>query len=118
MKEETKKTVKWLINHLNHYRVDLISGKTGFGLTGREQEDKNSLLAIELLNNLPILEKYLRKGGYIQDKNGEPCCNGDKIKNGEKEVGILYWSKLEYRFYFKKNDTLYLLRRNFEKVEK
>ena len=36
--------------------------------------------AIEFLGSLPDIENKLCFGGYIQDKNGKPCCDGDYVK--------------------------------------
>ena len=37
-------------------------------------------------------------GGYIQDKNGTPCCHGDKIIYDENHEGVLEWDKKNARF--------------------
>lgn len=71
--------------------------------------------ALIFLDSLPALENDLRNGGYIQDRNGRPVKNGDKIKIGHEE-GTLYWSRADRRFYFNEKDTLYLITGEFEKI--
>ena len=44
--------------------------------------------ALIFLDSLPAFENDLRNGGYIQDRNGRPVKNGDKIKK-EVEDGTL-----------------------------
>lgn len=34
----------------------------------------------EFLESIPQIESHLCKGGYIQDKNGTPCCDGDRVR--------------------------------------
>ena len=36
--------------------------------------------AVDFLDSLPEIESKLCHGGYIQDKNGTPCCHGDIVK--------------------------------------
>ena len=105
MKQKTKILIEWIKLHLELIRTQK-----------NEIINNNVDNAIGLLNLLPDLESKLCHGGYIQDVNGVPCCNGDKIKQGNT-TGVLYWSKHDFRFYRKTNDTLYLLNTNFRKVE-
>ena len=123
MKQETKELVKWLKDHLSHYRNQLAAGQIKVGLAIGEKEEKNAYEAINFLDSLPEIESHLCRGGYIQDRNGTPCCDGDVIINEsildkQKEKGILYWSKNDSRFYFKKADGLLnSLSVNFKKVD-
>ena len=108
MKKETKVLVEWIKRHISVTVNDDV-----------ELHHK----AFDFLNSLPEIENKLCFGGYIQDKNGTPCCDGDQIINpslldGEKELGTLYWSKSDWRFYFKKEDKCHLLTVGFEKVKK
>lgn len=123
MKQETKELVEWLKDHLSHYRNQLAAGQIKVGLATGEKEEKNAYEAINFLDSLPEIESHLCRGGYIQDRNGVPCCDGDIIINEsildkQKETGILYWSKNDSRFYFKKaNGFLNNLSVNFRKVD-
>lgn len=54
------------------------------GLSDKEYEsiDKHNNHEDEIekfLKSIPQIESRLRLGGYIQDKNGAPCCHGDKV---------------------------------------
>ena len=118
MKKETKALLTWIENSLNTY-VSKFSSSTVFPMAR-----KNCDNALAFLNSLPEIESHLRRGGYIQDSEGVPCCDGDLIVNesildGKEEKGVLYWSKNDFRFYFKKADgVLNHLSINFRKVEK
>ena len=80
MKQETKELVEWLKDHLSHYRNQLAAGQIKIGLVAGEKEEKIAYAAINFLNSLPEIELHLCNGGYIQDRNGTPCCHGDKVK--------------------------------------
>lgn len=58
--------------------------------------------AIKFLDSLPEIESRLCKGGYIQDDNGTPCCDGDMVRfvtNSDYEgYGYLKWNRNEKRF--------------------
>ena len=43
------------------------------------EEVRKSYEVINFLNSLPEIESHLCRGGYIQDRNGTPCCHGDKV---------------------------------------
>ena len=126
MKKETKELINWAIDHFQHYQIDIHTRKDkfNFGTAGTERESNYSQDVIAFLRKLPEIESHLCRGGYVQDKNGTPCCDGDVIINEsildkQEEKGILYWSKNDSRFYFKKADGLLnSLSINFEKVEK
>lgn len=78
---------------------------------------------MKFLDSLPEIELKLCQGGYIQDRNGKPCCNGDRISNksifdDKEEISILYWSKNSSRFYCKNmNGSIVHLSIDFTKVE-
>lgn len=71
--------------------------------------------AIKFLNYLPEIESHLCRGGYIQDKNGSPCCNGDKVVfthyadcvNIPKKKGQLRWSSVYKMFVILENNNEY-----------
>ena len=69
MKQETKDLLLWVSEVLNSYsfgKKDLV-----------KQKCKK---ALNFLNSLPEIESKLCQGGYIQDRRGIPCCNGDKVR--------------------------------------
>ena len=102
MKQETKELIAWLKDHLMHYRNQLAAGQIKIGLITGEKEEKNAYKAIHLLNSLPDIEKKLCFGGYVQDKNGTPCCHGDKVividEKGKNYYGRLVWSDVNKVF--------------------
>ena len=98
MKEETKELIRWiatqisLASHLDQ-SYHIIKNAEVFH---QQMENK----AYDFLDSLTDIESHLCRGGYIQDKNGTPCCDGDKVKfNGYPHT--LYWSKNDSRFYLK-----------------
>ena len=123
MKQETKELVEFIKDCVFRYQTELKRGEVDVGIIDGEEEDKTCDRAITFLNSLPEIESHLCRGGYIQDRNGTPCCDGDVIINEsildkQKEKGILYWSKNDSRFYFKKADGLLnSLSVNFKKVD-
>lgn len=60
--------------------------------------------AMAFLDSLPEVEARLTRGGYIQDKNGTPCCDGDKVEfetilsKSEHYKGRLIWCAERYMF--------------------
>lgn len=90
MKQETKDLLLWVSEALNSYsfgKKDLV-----------KQKCKK---ALNFLNSLPEIESKLSHGGYIQDKNGTPCCDGDKILfcgeyNGFLRFGFIDESEKKY----------------------
>lgn len=123
MKRETKELLKWLEDLLNRYKIRLMSGREELGWAERNRETDRAFEAIDFLRSLPDIEKHLCRGGYIQDSNGTPCCEGDVIEYKDLRIdeivkGTLYWSVNDKRFYSKINDNLYLIGTNFRKVEK
>ena len=117
MKEESRKILDYLISK-HSLRIGHYDGYSEQDEAWNLQEKK----ICDFLKSIPEIESHLCRGGYIQDKNGTPCCDGDKvinesILNDEPMIGTLYWSKEDARFYFKYNDTLYSLSKNLEKVK-
>ena len=86
-----------------------------------EEEDKTCDKAITFLNSLPEIESHLCRGGYIQGRNGIPCCDGDKvIVVAQNFVGVLRWDVYDKKFVVT-DDTDYswtLGSWDVEKVEK
>lgn len=97
MKQETKNTINWIKECLN---------------ANSTANDKVMLnKAIKLLNSLPKLEARLLKGGYIPDKNGTPCKDGDVVDVVIKGIGhfesFLFWNDRLKHFYFQPTDPHY-----------
>ena len=117
MKKETKELIDWIKKQIS---------LAGTIVTDVSQPcwQQDRVKAIKFLDSLLEIESHLCRGGYIQDKNGVPCCDGDQIINpnlldGVKELGTLYWSKSDCCFYFKKEDKCHSLvvgYNGFEKV--
>lgn len=118
MKKETKELIEWIKRHISVTVNDDV-----------ELHHK----AFDFLNSLPEIESHLCRGGYIQDKNGTPCCDGDEIvltgddkTFKESEVtelkGVLQWDRDHFNIVFptgKKCLVLYLdTFAAFEKVGK
>lgn len=72
MKQETKELLEWIEKQINLAGTVVTDVSQPYW-----QEDREK--ALEFLNSLPEIENKLCRGGYIQDKNGIPCCDGDKI---------------------------------------
>ena len=73
MKQETKELIDWIKKQIN------LSGECIVAQPNEcWQEDKTK--AMKFLDSLPEIESHLCFGGYIQDKNGTPCCHGDKVR--------------------------------------
>ena len=84
MKETTKELIEWIKESLPT------------GLPNYRQE------AIYFLDSLPEIESHLCRGGYIQDRNGTPCCDGELVyflsKSQKETYGHLIWDKKMARF--------------------
>lgn len=115
MKAETKETIKWIKERLNYSCVK-----------GTTDEDK-LIKAIDLLDSLPKLEARLGKGGYVPDRNGTPCKDGDVvnvvIRGKGRFESYLFWNNKQKCFEFQPtNPACYPLSfcevSTFEKVKK
>ena len=85
MKKKTKELIKWAMGLIDDYRVQNMVEHSNFrkntpAAQNSEIEIKNCKDFAEFLNTLPKIESHLCRGGYIQDRNGTPCCHGDKIR--------------------------------------
>ena len=76
MKQETKKLIEWM-------KIQLGLLRTNTNEIINNSVDKS----IAFLDSLPEIESKLCQGGYIQDRNGIPCCNGDKVRFAFEEEG-------------------------------
>ena len=116
MKEETKELVEWIIARLKSLKQEALESGTEISDLPPQYEQ-----AFAFLDSLPEIESHLCRGGYIQDKNGTPCCDGDKIMQkvaDKNEVGTLYWSMQDRCFYFKSDTELHIVNYSFVKVTK
>lgn len=95
MKQETKEIVDWIKKQINLAKENCIDVAWNGNYEYYNTDYKK---AIKFLNSLPQIESRLCKGGYIQDKNGTPCCHGDKVIYDENYEGILEWDKKNARF--------------------
>lgn len=123
MKKETKALIEWIKAQIRiAAKLDDSYLITTDAISTHRSLEKD---AEKFLDSLPEIELHLCRGGYIQDKNGKPCCEGDQIINpslldGKKELGKLYWSVSDCRFYCKvdgKCHGLTIGNNGFEKVE-
>jgi hypothetical protein len=98
MKQETKEIIDWIKKQINLAKENCIdiawNGKHEYYNADYEK-------AMEFLDSLPQIESRLCQGGYIQDCNGTPCCNGDEVvftywddnvTNIPKKKDVLRWS--------------------------
>lgn len=97
MKQETKELLDYIIHKFDGRRVigDFLTEKENVDARRfNEQQDKIQAF----LRSIPDIEKHLREGGYIQDRNGTPICHGDKVtfvNNLEEKSpreGFLFWN--------------------------
>ena len=88
MKQETKELIDWMKKQIS------IAGTVVTDIS-QPNWQKDQKKAIEFLNSLPEIESKLCCGGYIQDKNGTPCCDGDKILFCGKYDGVLHFGFLD-----------------------
>lgn len=124
MKFETKELVKWCISLLEDYRALNMSEKRNFRAVRSDKEIDNCEGSIKFLKSLPEIESHLCRGGYIQDKNGTPCCEGDLIKatadaDGYEVQGFLTWENYCFCLYDKEGCCNHVLCPTYiyEKVE-
>ena len=109
MKEESKRILEKLINK-HSVRNAINDNLTPEEIAERTAWNKNEDKILAFLKSIPQIESHLCLGGYIQDKNGIPCCHGDKVKfkfkessfkdpfvnkyvkkYGESNIGTLMW---------------------------
>ena len=115
MKRETKSLIEWIKMLLKMERASHI-------YANEKTVETDCDRAIEFLDTLPEIESKLCQGGYIQDANGKPCCNGDRVLfNGRNAT--LFWSKTYSRFFVRlensdiANDCRTFFGKDIEKVE-
>jgi len=120
MKEESKELIDWIKKQISLAGTIVTDVSQ---LCWQQDRDK----AIKFLDSLPEIESHLCNGGYIQDKNGTPCCHGDNVKCVLSEYpredwfyGKLMWNAANGAFEIYTNTNTYsiTLMSYFEKVEK
>lgn len=81
----------------------ILKGQYNGCLSVDPESNYNKLFA--LLDSLEGLENQLKHGGFIPDRNGKPCKDGDKIeicldglRSGEIVHGQLRWDDKHYQF--------------------
>lgn len=131
MKKETKALIEWIKAQIRiAAKLDDSYLITTDAISTHKSLEKD---AEKFLDSLPEIESHLCNGGYIQDRNGTPCCHGDEVmvmnkglKAEEDSCSIfrLYWSASDFRFYLNQNldpkgkpAGLHFIPCNFEKVE-
>ena len=72
MKQETKELLGWIEKQINLAGTVVTDVSQPYW-----QEDRDK--AFKFLNSLPEIESKLCRGGYILDKNKNPCCEGDCV---------------------------------------
>ena len=110
MKQETKELIGWIKRHVTV-------------AVNEDAELHNK--AFKFLDSLKDIELHLCNGGYIQDRNGTPCCNGDRILHNGNLTGTLRYTKGDeidifprWWFDLDDKDTVIPLFEWFEKVER
>ena len=77
MKQESKEIINWIKKQINLAKeccIDVVwNGKHEYYNADYEK-------AMKFLDSLPQIESRLCRGGYIQDSNGIPCHDGDKVR--------------------------------------
>lgn len=123
MKKETKALIEWIKAQIKVAAKLDDSYLITIGTIDAHQRLEKE--AEKFLDSLPEIESHLCRGGYIQDRNGTPCCHGDLIRiivpEGNGMTGRLCWSDTDKNFSIRnasKKQVAYFVRNLvFEKVE-
>ena len=87
MKQETKELVEFIKQQIDCVKTEAIKQNAQSAWWFCQYEK-----AINFLNSLSEIESHLCRGGYIQDKNGTPCCDGDKISFRINKCNPIYFN--------------------------
>lgn len=100
MKQETKDLIIWIKKQINIAKTDHIDAAWN-GKHKQYNADYDKAMAF--LDSLPEIESKLCRGGYIQDRNGTSCCEGDRVKlmPAKDFYATLVWDKTKAQFEFK-----------------
>lgn len=123
MKQKSKESIEWIKSVLNDCKIN-VNNSQSLDNEEKVQRYANIENALKFLDSLPDIESHLCRGGYIQDKNGTPCCDGDIIRiivpEGNAMTGRLCWSDTDKNFSIRnaqKRQTAYFVHNLvFEKV--
>lgn len=78
MKKETKALIEWIKAQIGvAAKLDDSYLITTNAISTHKNLEKD---AVKFLDSLAEIESHLCRGGYIQDRNGTPCCDGDKVR--------------------------------------
>ena len=78
MKKETKALIKWMKAQIKiAAKLDDSYLITPVAIDTHKSFEED---AEKFLDSLPKIESHLCRGGYIQDRNGTPCCNEDNVR--------------------------------------
>lgn len=120
MKRETKELIDWIKERifvsLKNHEEDYL----------KAAEEVQAAEAERFLDSLPELEERLKHGGFIPDRNGTPCKDGDRIRvffsDGSCVESTLQWISepfgFQYEYDFEEDGLqgLLLYEGEFEKV--
>lgn len=111
MKKETEELIDWIKKQMSLAKDCCIRPAWG---ENHETYNKDFEAAVAFLDSLSKLERRLCLGGYIQDSDGVPCCDGDRIdiKLTDKRTGrtteykkaLLTWAPDMCMFHFTAGD--------------
>jgi hypothetical protein len=119
MKKETKELIEYMYDKFAD-RIAITRSLSPEQRKSAEAYNTQRDKIQKFLKSLPEIEEKLCFGGYIQDKNGVPCCQGDKIYAPFQDIiGTLKWDLPNRRFVVvTDNGTEWSLSSwEFEKVE-
>lgn len=98
MKEESRKILDELIRE-HSCRYARPSGLSDEEYESIDKYNHHEDKIENFLKSIPQIESHLCLGGYIQDKNGIPCCDGDEV-NFQYDEGF-YNGTLTFNFTYK-----------------
>lgn len=97
MRQETKELLDYII-HKFDFRETLGNCTSKISPAEAQFFNRRQDKIQAFLRSIPDIEKHLKEGGYIQDRNGTPICHGDKVtfvNNLEEKSpreGFLFWN--------------------------
>ena len=122
MKKETKALIEWIKAQIRiAAKLDDSYLITTNAISTHKSLEKD---AEKFLDSLPEIESHLCRGGYIQDKNGTPCCEGDTVIFNEMYGKLIWDNRLcKFKIEYHETGTSFLFyseidRTKIEKVEK
>ena len=123
MKQETKELIEWIKAQI--FVASKLDCSYHITADAEKKHKETETKAFNFLDSLEEIEKRLCLGGYIQDRNGTPCCNGDRILHNGNRTGTLRYTKEDeidifphWWFDLDDKDTAIPQFEWFEKIEK